>query len=107
VKKYTSAEAAAKLGISRMTIYHYVRMKKIQPPPIPAGRTKIYWSDEDIERAKRARESFIERRGRRRKIVDARRIALLRNEGISWAAIARQFGVSPPTAQKALQAENT
>jgi predicted DNA-binding transcriptional regulator AlpA len=101
VKKYTSTEAAVKIGISRATLYDYVRLNKIQPPPIPAGRTKIYWSDEDIARAKLARESFA-RSGKPRKIVDSARVARLRAEGCTWRQIARRLGISVPTARRAL-----
>jgi DNA invertase Pin-like site-specific DNA recombinase len=38
--------------------------------------------------------------GRPRVIVDARRIAMLRNSGASWATICRETGLSKGTAQR-------
>jgi len=41
--------------------------------------------------------------GRPRVIVDARRIAMVRNSGASWSTICHETGLSKGTAQRAIQ----
>jgi predicted site-specific integrase-resolvase len=101
-KHFTAGKAAKLIGCSRMALFNWIREGRIQPPPIPAGRKRPRWTVEDIERVKSAREKFVSRRGRRRKIVDAGRVARLRAQGASWNEISRQIGCAPQTARRAL-----
>lgn len=56
MKTYTSTEAAEKLGISRETLYQWLRSGKIEAPSqIKLGaKTQYLWTAEDIERARKA-----------------------------------------------------
>jgi hypothetical protein len=104
MKKYTTGQAAAKIGVSRVALYDWIRSRRIQAPPQVAwyGRTRRFWTAADIARVKSARERFVSRRGRRRKIVDAGTVAIARAQGASWNEIARQLGCAPQTARAAL-----
>jgi excisionase family DNA binding protein len=102
MKKYTSSEAAKLIGVTRMSLYNWVRWGRIQAPPIPPGRKRPRWTVADIERVKSARKRFISRKGRPRTIVDAGTVALARAQGRSWSEIARQLGCAPQTARAAL-----
>lgn len=53
--KYSTREAAAKLGISFPTINRYIAEKKIPVPPLDkvGGVTVRLWSDTDIERVRK------------------------------------------------------
>ncbi len=57
MKTYTTAEAAKKLGISRETLYQWLRAGKIPAPEqIKLGaKTQYLWTDKDIQAAKAAR----------------------------------------------------
>jgi excisionase family DNA binding protein len=52
-RTYTTAEAAAKIGISRQTLYAWIEERKIAAPkPTRMGqRTVRFWTNADIEHA--------------------------------------------------------
>lgn len=54
-KTYTTAEVAAKVGVSRQTLYSWIEGGKIKAPkPIKLGqRSMRLWTDADIEKARR------------------------------------------------------
>ena len=85
-KLFTTGEAAARIGVSRVALYDWIRAGRIEAPPQVAwyGRTRRFWSAADIERVKSARKTFISRKGRSRMIVDAGTVARFRAEGRSW-----------------------
>jgi excisionase family DNA binding protein len=57
MKTYTTSEAAKKLGVSRETLYQWLRAKKIPvPQQIQLGaKTQYLWTENDIQAAKAAR----------------------------------------------------
>jgi excisionase family DNA binding protein len=57
MKTYTTTEAAKKLGISRETLYQWLRAGKIPAPQqIRLGtKTQYLWSEKDIQATKAAR----------------------------------------------------
>jgi excisionase family DNA binding protein len=57
MKTYTTSEAAKKLGISRETLYQWLRAKNIPAPQqVKLGsKTQYLWTLADIEAAKGAR----------------------------------------------------
>ena len=57
MKTYTTSEAAEKLGVSRETLYQWLRTAKIPgPQQIKLGsKTQYLWTDKDIQAAKAAR----------------------------------------------------
>lgn len=57
MKTYTTSEAAEKLGVSRETLYQWLRAGKIPAPEqIKLGaKTQYLWADKDIQAAKAAR----------------------------------------------------
>jgi excisionase family DNA binding protein len=57
MKTYTTSEAAEKLGVSRETLYQWLRAAKIPAPEqIKLGaKTQYLWTDKDIQAAKAAR----------------------------------------------------
>ncbi len=54
MKKYSTREAAKKLGISFTSINRYIAEKKIPVPPLSdvASIVARLWSEEDIERVR-------------------------------------------------------
>lgn len=54
MKKFSSNEAASKLGLSPSGLSKYIQMKKIPLPEIVGtGRFKVYlWTEADIERVR-------------------------------------------------------
>jgi excisionase family DNA binding protein len=52
---YTTAEAAAKIGISRQTLQAWIADEKIRAPKaIEVGKVTVrLWSDADIEKARK------------------------------------------------------
>jgi excisionase family DNA binding protein len=62
---FTTAQAAHALGISRASLYTWIREHKIEAPDQIrwCGRTRRVWTEADIERVKSARKKF-PRRGR-------------------------------------------
>ena len=59
-KTYTTAEAAAKVGVSRQTIYTWIETGKIDAPkPIRLGqRSMRLWTKADIEQARKFKDSM-------------------------------------------------
>jgi len=57
MKTYTTSEVAEKLGISRETLYQWLRAGKIPvPEQIRLGtKTQYLWTEKDIQAAKAAR----------------------------------------------------
>ena len=57
MKQYSTREAAKKLGLHLITIQKYIAAGKIPVPPmsmsIGGGKVRI-WTDEDIEKVKKA-----------------------------------------------------
>jgi predicted DNA-binding transcriptional regulator AlpA len=100
-KLFSTGEACAKLGVSRVSLHRWICEGRIQPPPIPAGRTRVYWTEADIEAVRLARKAFPPR-GKRRLIVDVSRVRALRSAGQPWTKIGEQLGVSRETARRAL-----
>jgi hypothetical protein len=94
VKRYTVGEVARELGIARQSIYNWIYSGRIQ--------ARRCWTAEDIEQVRRARKSFVSRRGRPRKIVDAGTVALLRAQGTSWRKIGVELDCAPQVARRAL-----
>jgi excisionase family DNA binding protein len=49
---YTTAQAAAKVGISRQTLQAWIRAKKIKPPKptLNGARSKRLWTESDLVR---------------------------------------------------------
>ena len=56
VKAYTTSQAANKIGISRETVYQWLRAGKIKTPQqiVLGARTQYLWTEKDIEAAKAA-----------------------------------------------------
>jgi len=56
-KTFTTTEAAAKIGLSRETVYSWLRAGKIPAPQqIRLGKKFQYlWTEADIENAKKAK----------------------------------------------------
>jgi excisionase family DNA binding protein len=54
-KTYTTLEAAKKVGVSRETLYQWLRAKEIaEPEQIRLGKkTQYLWTDPDIAAAKK------------------------------------------------------
>jgi predicted site-specific integrase-resolvase len=54
-EKYSTAQAAKKLGVSLMSIHRYMTAKKIPVPPMQlVGNVRVrLWSDKDIERVRK------------------------------------------------------
>lgn len=51
---FTSAEAAKSLGVSRETLYQWMRMKRIHTPKARLGKNKqLLWTLRDIEEARK------------------------------------------------------
>lgn len=57
MKTYTTSEAAEKIGVSRETLYQWLRAGKIpEPQQIRLGAKNQYlWTDKDIQAGKAAR----------------------------------------------------
>jgi len=57
MKTYTTSEAALKLGVSRETLYQWLRAAKFPAPKqIKLGtKTQYLWTDKDIQAAKAVR----------------------------------------------------
>jgi predicted DNA-binding transcriptional regulator AlpA len=53
-KTFTTAEAAAKIGISRQSLFTWIQRKQIvAPKPVRMGQRLIrFWTMEDIEKAR-------------------------------------------------------
>jgi excisionase family DNA binding protein len=67
-KRYTTAEAAGEVGISRATLQEWIRQRKITPPkPTLRGAVGVrLWSQLDVSRLRQAKQD-IYRKGRGRK----------------------------------------
>ena len=52
--RYSTNQAAEKLGLSLMSMYRYIKAKKIPIPPMQlVGKIKVrLWSEADIERVR-------------------------------------------------------
>ena len=52
IRRYSTAQAAKKLGLSLMSIHRYMKARKISVPPMQrVGNVRVrLWSDKDIER---------------------------------------------------------
>lgn len=59
-KNYSAREAAAKLGLSKPTMYKYIKMGKIKCINVGDGTKKPRWSftDEDLDKIKEEMGSF-------------------------------------------------
>jgi len=59
-KTYTTAEAAAQIGVSRQTLYSWIEAEKINAPePLELGqRSMRIWTKADIERARKCKGSL-------------------------------------------------
>jgi excisionase family DNA binding protein len=67
-KTYTSAEAAARIGISRQTLYSWIEEGMVQAPkPIQLGRASIrLWAVADIDRVRKFKGTLKPGRPKRR-----------------------------------------
>lgn len=101
MKKYTTGQACALIGCSRVALHRWICDGKIKPPSIRPGCTRVYWTDADIQSVRLARKAFPPR-GKRRLVVDASRVRTLRAAGQPWTKIGEQLGVSRETARRAL-----
>ena len=55
-KKYSTPQAAKKIGVSFITLHRWLRDGKIQPQGIPLeGRTLWLWTDADIAKARKVK----------------------------------------------------
>jgi excisionase family DNA binding protein len=54
-RTFTTAEAAAKIGVSRQTLFTWIERGQIVPPkPVKMGQRSIrFWTKADIERARK------------------------------------------------------
>ena len=67
---YTTEDAAAKVGISRVTLQAWIKAKKITPPKptLDGARSKRLWTASDIARLRVTKERIYRRgKGRGRK----------------------------------------
>jgi excisionase family DNA binding protein len=67
---YTTEEAAAKVGISRVTLQVWIKAKKITPPKptLDGARSKRLWTASDVARLRATKERIYRRgKGRGRK----------------------------------------
>ncbi len=99
----TPTQVAKELGISRMTLFNWLRSGKVPgPAKLGKNRSPDGWTAEDVERVHIARKS-ISRPGRPvgwRKRLDPRRIAALRRQGLSWPAVADRMGACVPVVRR-------
>jgi len=53
-RRYSTAQAAKKLGVSLMSIHRYMKARKISVPPMQlVGNVRVrLWTDQDIERVR-------------------------------------------------------
>jgi excisionase family DNA binding protein len=67
-KTYTTREAAKAVGITRVTLQRWITAGKIRAPRtrLVKGVAKRVWSEEDVSRLRKAKET-IYRKGRGRK----------------------------------------
>jgi DNA-binding transcriptional MerR regulator len=67
--KSTTSEAAARVGISLVTLQRWIAAEKVQPPkPTLVGAVGYrLWSDKDIEELKIAKRAFYRKGGGRKK----------------------------------------
>jgi len=58
MKRHTTNEAAARLGVHRVTLQRWIAAKKIPAPEVQniGGGVFRLWSEQDIERAEKAIE---------------------------------------------------
>jgi DNA-binding transcriptional MerR regulator len=67
---YTTEQAAAKAGISRVTLQAWIKARKITPPQptLDGARSKRLWTASDVSRLRATREKIYRRgKGRGRK----------------------------------------
>ncbi len=66
---YSTAQAAKRLGMTRVTLQRYVGKKLIAAPPLKqlGGGQFREWSDRDVERARKQMSKLKPRNGRRKK----------------------------------------
>ena len=67
---YTTEEAAAKVGISRVTLQAWIKAKKITPPKptLDGARSKRLWTASDVASLRATRKQIYRRgKGRGRK----------------------------------------
>lgn len=99
----TATEVSKRLGISRVTLFNWLRSGKVSgPAKLGKNRSPSAWTATDVERVRMARKS-IPRAGRPvgwRKRLDPRRIAALRRQGLSWPAIADRMGACVPIVRR-------
>jgi predicted DNA-binding transcriptional regulator AlpA len=67
MKKYSVAEAAKLIGISRTSAYRWIQQKVVPPPSIEiiAGVTVTYWTDKEVADLREYRASRYWGRGKR------------------------------------------
>lgn len=101
----TGAQAAKKIGVSRMTLYNWIKAGHlVGPAKLGRNRRPRAWTNAHVAAARAARPTIPGPGGRRpRKIVDARLIARLRAQGVTWKKVADQVACCVPVARRALQ----
>lgn len=55
LKKYTITETAKIIGVTRQTLFRWIRKKVVTPRKTPGG--KSFFVEEDIEKLKKANEN--------------------------------------------------
>jgi predicted DNA-binding transcriptional regulator AlpA len=106
----TTDQAAAKLGVHRITLWRWVSRGQVPGPThIVPLRREQRWTAADVERVRAARHRNGRKPGnpgtprRLYKTVDVARISKLRAAGASWRDVSAELGVAPQTAQLALR----
>jgi excisionase family DNA binding protein len=64
---YTTTEAAAAAGISRMTLQTWISSGDIRAPRVQLvnGKAKRFWSEADVDRLRRRREKIFRKKIRK------------------------------------------
>lgn len=105
----TTDEAAAKLGVHRITLWRLVSAGQVPGPAhIIALRREQCWTRQEVAAVRRARARNVRKPGnpgtprKLYKTLDVARIARLRAAGASWRDVSAHLGVAPETVKRAL-----
>ena len=61
LKVYGTPKAAKLIGVHFLTLHRWLREKRLKPPDglkLPDGRTVYLWTDQDIQAAKKLKETI-------------------------------------------------
>jgi predicted DNA-binding transcriptional regulator AlpA len=100
----TTDQVVRILNIDRSTLWRWQKRGLVPEPKFVAPRRRQrYWTPAEVERLRAARARNVRRPGNpghERKRFDARLVASLRSQGLSWSRVADRIGVATSTLRK-------